>query len=292
MMKLKKLFCFTNILIVCACVLMNAGAQTIHSFEFPKDSDEFEGNTDEFLVKNGFHTCIEKGKLLSISSFGVPVAYVSPEVQVSGAEYMLFSLECAQISPDAKIDVKIKYEDSTEQLNTLELRDTKAHIYAVSVENQNSKIVGFEIFPQISADFSSMYSVYLDFVRFESSDTLTILGIGETTMYTSGQMLEIDAPAIISDSRTLTPARYVAQSLGAEVDWDESLKKVTITKEDTQIVLTIDSDTALVNGTEVKLDCKAVIVEGRTYTPARFVAENLMYEVSWDDNTKTVVING
>ena len=103
------------------------------------------------------------------------------------------------------------------------------------------------------------------------------------------------APKIVND-RTMLPARFVAENLGADVSWDGENQVVTITgknlktDDDVTIVITIGSDTALVNGEEIKLDSPAFIENDRTYTPIRFISENLGASVSWIESEMKVVI--
>lgn len=97
------------------------------------------------------------------------------------------------------------------------------------------------------------------------------------------------APKIVKD-RTMLPARFVAENLGAEVTWDEEKQEVTIKSENVTIVITIDSDVALVNGEEVELDSAAFIENDRTYTPIRFISEHLGATVNWNGATEQVVI--
>ena len=55
------------------------------------------------------------------------------------------------------------------------------------------------------------------------------LTIGETTAIVQDEPYEMDVPARIVDGRTVVPARFVSESLGANVDWDETTRTVTIT---------------------------------------------------------------
>ena len=121
-------------------------------------------------------------------------------------------------------------------------------------------------------------------------ETKIILVINDKTAVIDGKAVTNDVAPLIVNGRTYTPARFVAEALGAKVEWNESTRTVTITKDDTNIVLLIDSATAYVNGEAVKMDASAFIADGRTFTPARFVAENLGAQVEWDEATKTVTI--
>ena len=80
--------------------------------------------------------------------------------------------------------------------------------------------------------------------------------------------------------------------MGAEVSWDEAARKVTIVSADkaTTIVITIDSDKAMVNDKEVELDSAAFIENDRTYTPIRFISESLGAKVAWDEAAQKVTI--
>ena len=88
----------------------------------------------------------------------------------------------------------------------------------------------------------------------------------------------------------MLPARFVTEALGGTVSWDGEKREVIIEKEVLKLVLTIDKDTAILNGEEVKLDSPATIIEGRTYTPVRFIAEALGASVSWNAETREVTI--
>lgn len=111
-----------------------------------------------------------------------------------------------------------------------------------------------------------------------------------------GQPLASDVPAMATQGRTLVPVRIISESLTAEVKWDKPTNTVTITKEEQEILLTIGSATALVNGVETPIpgDVSVGLVnyEGsaRTMVPVRFVSENLAAEVNYDQASRVVDI--
>ena len=113
----------------------------------------------------------------------------------------------------------------------------------------------------------------------ESSNTI-VLTIDEHDALVYGTTKTNDvAPKVVND-RTMLPARFVAENLGATVEWDGEKQLVTITgknekQEDVTILITIGSDYAKVNGEDVKLDSPAFVENDRTYTPICFISENL-----------------
>lgn len=106
----------------------------------------------------------------------------------------------------------------------------------------------------------------------------------------------MDAAPVILNDRTLLPVRYVAEPLGAVVDWDGVERKVTITTDTKTIELWIDNNIARVNGADTAIDpnndsVKPVILPpGRTMLPLRFIAENLGCEVEWDGTLQQVTV--
>ncbi len=124
-----------------------------------------------------------------------------------------------------------------------------------------------------------------------SAEAQIILTIGKKEATVFGKKVENDVAPKIVNSRTMLPIRFIVEALEATIEWDGDKRTVTIEKDDIEIIITIDSDTALVNGKEVKLDCAAFIENGRTYLPLRFVSEELnATSVEWDGDTQTVTI--
>ena len=128
----------------------------------------------------------------------------------------------------------------------------------------------------------------------ESSNTI-VLTIDEHDALVYGITKTNDvAPKVVND-RTMLPARFIAEHLGATVEWDGEKQLVTITgknekQEDVTILITIGSDYAKVNGEDVKLDSPAFVENDRTYTPIRFISENLGATVEWNETEQTVTI--
>ena len=68
--------------------------------------------------------------------------------------------------------------------------------------------------------------------------TVSIIGekaiaitIGSDTAYVNGVVVKLDSPAFIADDRTYLPLRFIAENLGADVEWLADELKIVITKE-------------------------------------------------------------
>lgn len=120
--------------------------------------------------------------------------------------------------------------------------------------------------------------------------------IGSTDYYLNGALKSMDTPPIIMETRTVLPIRFVADGLGATVQWEPTTRKVTIVGSKT-IEMWIDNPVAKVDGVDTFIDpnntnVKPVIVmpAGRTMIPLRFIAENLGCSVDWNPALSEVLI--
>lgn len=97
--------------------------------------------------------------------------------------------------------------------------------------------------------------------------------------------------AQIIDGRTMVPMRAVCDALYASVTWDDQRKAAIVKKADTTLIMQAGNRTYMVDSIPYTMDCTPVIVNDRMLLPARYVAENLGYQVEWDASTNTVQID-
>ena len=119
-----------------------------------------------------------------------------------------------------------------------------------------------------------------------------VLFVNQVAYLLDNEPMVNDVAPVVQAERTTLPIRLVAETLGAEVDWNEAEQTVTITKDGKEIVIYIGQGFALVNGAPVELDCPAYIANSRTYLPVRFVSENMGAKVTWGgaDGSVTIVV--
>lgn len=126
-------------------------------------------------------------------------------------------------------------------------------------------------------------------------DGAIAMKLGDANAVANGEIQQID-PANVSvrpitkDDRTLLPVRFIAESLGAEVGWDDATQTVTLKTSDKTIKLVIGSNQMDVNGNTVTLDVPAQTVNDRTLLPLRALAEQAFgKQVFWDDSGLIIV---
>ena len=112
----------------------------------------------------------------------------------------------------------------------------------------------------------------------------------EAKLFYNDKQLVSDVSPFIENDRVLVPIRVIMEAFGFSVLWDEATTTVNISSDQKNIILTKDSDTAIINGKNLIMDVCSKIVENRIFVPIRFVAENFGYDISWDENTRSVLM--
>ena len=187
----------------------------------------------------------------------------------------LFATVDSQSNADAKVyvDPKTNITDGKGTLTINSDKETTVKVAVMVKDNTDSDNSG------------AIYVGSLDYTiggEDVNADTSVVMTIGSTDYVVNNNIVDGDAaPYVDSNWRTMVPIRALAETFGAEVDYDNDARTVTIVDGDTTIVMTIDSTTYTINGEEQTMDTAAVIGSGdRTYVPVRFVAEALGYTVT------------
>ncbi|MCD6106984.1 MAG: copper amine oxidase N-terminal domain-containing protein, partial [Caldisericaceae bacterium] len=84
--------------------------------------------------------------------------------------------------------------------------------------------------------------------------------------------------------------RFISENLGAKVSWNSDTREVKIESGDNVITLIIGNLTLIKNGTEIQMDTAPFIKDSRTFVPVRFISENLGAKVSWNSDTREVMV--
>lgn len=100
----------------------------------------------------------------------------------------------------------------------------------------------------------------------------------------------LDTIPFIENGRSMVPFRALGNSLGATVDWVDATKTVIYNKENLLIEVLINSNQVRVNGETITLDQGAILANGRSYVPTRFISEQLGADVDWIPEKQEVYI--
>lgn len=120
-------------------------------------------------------------------------------------------------------------------------------------------------------------------------------------IYIDNKEVLSNAPIIIEDNRTLVPLRFISESLGANVNWNDSEKSIQITKNnESSLKIFCNSKIGIIENTSsnIFLEKEPKIINNRTYVPLRFITENFDLidsdnfntGINWNNNTRNINI--
>ena len=107
----------------------------------------------------------------------------------------------------------------------------------------------------------------------------------------NGNILGFDVPPVIEDGSTLVPMRFLFEQMGADVEWDSETQTATAMLDNKAVTFSIDNVNARINNKSAKMDVPARLVNGKTMVPLRFLSENMGYDVDWDADSRTAIVN-
>ncbi len=116
----------------------------------------------------------------------------------------------------------------------------------------------------------------------------------------NGEKLNTEFKPYIKNGRTFVPIREITEKLGANVNWDNKNKSITIKNDSKIIKMQIDSSTVFVNDKKMSVDkdqvpkltsYKTPRSETKTMVPLRFISETFGYDVDWDNDKVVATIS-
>ncbi|AEG15992.1 copper amine oxidase-like domain-containing protein [Desulfofundulus kuznetsovii DSM 6115] len=119
--------------------------------------------------------------------------------------------------------------------------------------------------------------------------------VGTREYFVNGQTpgVKMDVAPFVEQGRTFVPVRFLSNALGVEdrnIGWNEKTRLVTLKQPGFPVVeLTVGKKQIKSDGQARDMDVSPLVRSGRTFLPARWVAEALGYQVDWDASLGLVV---
>ncbi|MFB9278595.1 stalk domain-containing protein [Cohnella cellulosilytica] len=119
-----------------------------------------------------------------------------------------------------------------------------------------------------------------------------VMTVGKKQATVDGKSVTLPgAPFIQKGTNTnYLPLRFVGDTLGAQVVWDNKAKRVTVLRGDKMLELWVGKDTMTVNGVRQSMPVAPLLIKGSVYVPVRLVSETLGQKVDWVNKTQTITI--
>lgn len=117
--------------------------------------------------------------------------------------------------------------------------------------------------------------------------------IGSDFYKINGQSQQMDGSPYVdtASSRTMVPIRYLAYACGVlPNDITYNNNTISLKLDNTSIELTVDSQIMDVNSQTESMDVAPVILNGRSYLPARWIAQAFGYQVDFDSMDNAILV--
>lgn len=162
--------------------------------------------------------------------------------------------------------------------------DMKNGNYLLTPEGQEKVAGALPDFKQVPSTRIGRYNDR----AYDRVKNATVLGLNTPNAIVNGTVTTIDEkdesimPLLAGDT-TYVPLRFIAESLGAEVGYDDETKTITINSKDRSLSMVMGSNSVVKDGATIQMEKPPVEYNNRTYVPLRAVSELLDYKVFWND---------
>ncbi len=223
-------------------------------------------------------------KMFNLSGQQIPVYINTPEIAVNNT-----------IKPTPKIDDYLNQEIIIIPESPL-VTDS---IYKVEVSLQATDKSGSTKSYQKTWNFKTESKIgegkkwlheQVEYPSFQEGANSLRLFLGQRYIWLDQRVFPLDIAPFVINSRTMVPIRAIGNILGAEVDWNNEKRIVTYIKNETMIQIPIDANYVFVNNKKIPIDQGAVVKNGRSFVPLRFVSEQLGAEVEWNSSTQSIIV--
>jgi len=195
-----------------------AGTDSLTSITIPRnvtsiDTGAFRGNEGRIITLRGYANSAAQTHANRESQFGIRFEAITgdlPDVLPGG------TTTPPTIPPPAQ-EIKVLVNGSALTFDQPPI-----------IENGRTLVPLRAIFEALGATVEWEQSTQT--VTAVKDDITIILKIGDAFLTKNGERIALDVPAKIVGGRTLVPARAVAESFGADVQWDQATRTVTITE--------------------------------------------------------------
>ena len=310
---MKKVWQIVSIVVVIALALgMTAFAESEKKPEFSVDSIKVELGEEKSLVE----VPVKFEGNAKVTSLQVEVGFSS---EISFVEYKPGNVLEGIVEPAAGTNpVVMPFVDET--LSGAELKD--GTFATLVVEVPTNEVKNFTVIVKVvvaadvefneckdsfncvnglisvgseTLDNENVFDEEREATREERKQDVIALKINAGTAYAFGKTAAIDPDnskvvPYLKNDRTLVPLRFVSETLGADVQWEEGWDYCYVVKGDKKIKITFNSADIEVNGQVVTYDAPVEVVQNRTMVPIRFISEELGYDVTWNQANQLVII--
>ncbi|NBD26727.1 stalk domain-containing protein [Paenibacillus glycinis] len=116
------------------------------------------------------------------------------------------------------------------------------------------------------------------------------LKMGSKNATVGGQAYKLDVAPLLLNGTTYLPLRFVTEAMGAQIDWDAALKRVSVLRGGQLLEMWVGRNDFVLTGVRKQSEVAPITRSGRTLVPIRLVSEQLGLRVNWDGKLGTITV--
>lgn len=124
------------------------------------------------------------------------------------------------------------------------------------------------------------------------NETEIQLTIGLNKALLNNKVLHLDVPPQLIDNSTLVPLRFISETLGASVKWNQEISQAEITTEHKKIIVQLPNEKSyplvVLDGQVLSTDTHPKIEDGIAMVPVKKIIEELGLETKMDESDMTI----
>ncbi|MFC5653088.1 stalk domain-containing protein [Paenibacillus solisilvae] len=157
-------------------------------------------------------------------------------------------------------------------------------IYAASIaDGQDERLlIGSLAFDNISFQFPAVVP--------ELPKTKIELKVGSKSASVAGKPYKLDVAPVVLNNTTYLPLRFITEAMGAQINWEGTLKRVSVLRGDKLLEMWLGRKEFLLNGIRKQSEVAPISRGGRSLVPIRLVSEQLGLIVKWDGKMGTITV--
>jgi carboxyl-terminal processing protease len=116
------------------------------------------------------------------------------------------------------------------------------------------------------------------------------LFVGEHKSFVKGKEVAMAEAPFVEGGRTYVPIRFVSESLGLQVNWNEKEQEIRIMNDNRIITMKPNSNIAVIGNDQYTFDVPVIIKDSRSYLPIRFLIQLFGRKIDWIVDKKQINI--
>lgn len=152
-----------------------------------------------------------------------------------------------------------------------------------SLKKEVTLLLAFIVFLASTITAPAAYAV-------STSSSFILLYIDKSEAFVNDQQIHLESPSTIINGSTFVPAKFLGDTMGFKVEWNDASRTIQMTPPGYNIVLDSDHKTVTTNGVDTPFNTVAAIVNGKLLVKLTWLADYMGAKYKYNNELRRVEI--